>query len=126
MRRFVPVVLVTLLIGVAVLSASAEPVAASPAPASSGVTIAGTGRVAPPVTLEPKLFGKWWKKFKKIMERILDFIDGLIDDIRGQPEDGSGGGTGKGMAGLISCPAAPRGARPPAIGPPAIPEAAVA
>lgn len=40
-------------------------------------------RLVGPGQAQPQLFfGKWWKKFKRILERVLDFIDGILDDLK--------------------------------------------
>jgi hypothetical protein len=56
--------------------------------AAPAVTGAGQGRLVTPGTVQPQIFfGKWWKKFKRVIQRIFDFIDGLLDDLKPHPGD---------------------------------------
>lgn len=124
MRRIVPLLLAVVVGTAAHLAASAEFTAAAAVPAGHGVAIQQAAG-PPRDTLEPTLFGKWWKKFKKVVQRLLDFIDGLIDDLRGQPEDG-GGGASKGLGALKPGSLRPGGPVRSGTGPPVTPEAGVA
>lgn len=124
MRRIVPLLLALVIGTAAHLAASADRSAAATIPTGGGAAIQQAAD-PPRGTLEPTLFGKWWKKFKKVMERLLDFIDGLIDDLRGQPETG-GGGTSKGLGALELERSWPFGPAGSGAGPPPAMEAEVA
>lgn len=64
--------------------------------ATTSVAVSATapaGRSVDNDAVAPQFFGKWWKKIKKIIEKIIaviDFIDATIN-----PGGGGGGGGGK-------------------------------
>jgi hypothetical protein len=88
MRFLVPVIVLAALVTLS-SGASARTVSADEGSSAARSTeLSGSGRVGGNVTITPQWFGgKWWKKFKRAFERFLEFIDGLIDDLRNHPGD---------------------------------------
>lgn len=93
MRFLVPVlaVLVVAVVSMSSVAHSSRPAAsaAEQADGGPGTTLSSGGRIGDgTLKTDPNWFGsRWWKKFLRGMKRFLDFIDALIDDLRGQPGD---------------------------------------
>jgi len=60
----------------------APAVAQNAGPTAEAPSMTSARKVPPSDSLQPNLFGGWWKKFKKIFRLIIEFIDGLIDNTR--------------------------------------------
>jgi hypothetical protein len=88
MRFLVPIIVLAALVTLS-SGAGARTVAADEeSSAARSTELSGSGRIGGDVTTTPQWFGgRWWKKFKRAFERFLEFIDGLIDDLRNQPGD---------------------------------------
>ncbi|MDZ4804648.1 MAG: hypothetical protein SGI90_07315 [Candidatus Eisenbacteria bacterium] len=80
--------LTLVVLGAATIHPPAAGARRAPAVAQNAGTTAETpamasARKAPPSdSVQPNLFGGWWKKFKKIFMLLIDFIDALIDNTK--------------------------------------------
>jgi hypothetical protein len=88
MRRILSSLLLgALVVGTLALLPAARAVHAAPA-ATTAATIEAARHVAGDSVTPDSIFGKWWRKFRKIVEGFLNFIDGIIDTIGGDRRGG--------------------------------------